>query len=85
MGLVNTFTAIGFSETSPVIHLNKHISGSQKLQKYLTYEAYFFLKQWKFNSDSKNAKKLPQKIDDFLDNLAEFGNGKFSLLIREYP
>ena len=29
LGLVNTFTAIGFSETSPVMHLNEHISRSQ--------------------------------------------------------
>ena len=29
LGLVNTFTAIGFSETSPVMHLNQHISRSQ--------------------------------------------------------
>ena len=32
----------------------------------------------------KNAKKLPQNIDGFLDNLISDGNGKFSLLIREY-
>ena len=42
LGLVNMFTAIGFSEKSPVMHLNKHISRSQKLQKYLSYEANFF-------------------------------------------
>ena len=27
---------------------------------------------------------MPQKIHGFLDNLAEFGNGKLFLLIREY-
>ena len=27
---------------------------------------------------------MPQKIYGFLDNLAEFGDGTFSLLIREY-
>ena len=27
---------------------------------------------------------MPEKIDGFLDNLAEFGNGTFFLLIREY-
>ena len=43
LGLVNTFTAKGFSETSPVIHLNKHILRSQELQKYLTYEVHFLL------------------------------------------
>ena len=66
------------------MHLNKHISRSQQLQKYLSYEANFFLKHWKFNSYSKNAKKIPEKVDMFLDNLALFGNCKFSLLIREY-
>ena len=44
----------------------------------------FFLKHWKFNFDVKNATKMQQKIDGFLDNLALFGNCKFSLLIREY-
>ena len=43
----------------------------------------FFSKHWKFDFDSKNAKKMQQKIYVFLDNLAEFGNGKFSLLIGE--
>ena len=28
---------------------------------------------------------MPQKICGFLDNLAEFGTCKFSLLTREYP
>ena len=30
----------------------------------------FFSKHWKFNSDSKNIKKMQQKIYGFLDNLA---------------
>ena len=42
LGLVNTFTAIGFSETSPAMHLKWHISQSQYLQEYLSYEARFF-------------------------------------------
>ena len=29
-------------------------------------------------------KNMPQKVYNFVDNLAELGNGKFSLLIREY-
>ena len=29
-------------------------------------------------------KKMQQKSDSFLGNLAEFGNGTFSVLIREY-
>ena len=29
-------------------------------------------------------KKMQQKIDGYLDKLAEFGNGTFSLLIEEY-
>ena len=29
-------------------------------------------------------KKVQQRFYGFLDNLAEFGNGKLSLLIREY-
>ena len=28
--------------------------------------------------------KNAQKIDGFLDNLIRIGNGKFSLLLREY-
>ena len=51
----------------------------------MSYEDHFFFsKHCKFNSNSKNAKKMQQKIYGFLDNLAEFGNAKFSLLIPEY-
>ena len=42
-----------------------------------------FSEHWKFNVDSKNAKKK-LKNSDFLYNLISIGNGKFSLLIREY-
>ena len=38
----NKFTAKGFSEKSPVMHLNKHIFWSERLQKYLTYETHIF-------------------------------------------
>ena len=44
----------------------------------------FFSKHWNFIVDSENAKKLKQKIYDFSDRLIYVGNGKFSLLIREY-
>ena len=44
----------------------------------------FLSKHWKFNGDSKNGENMQQKIAGFLDNLAELGNRKFSLLIREY-
>ena len=44
----------------------------------------FFSENWKFNVNSKNAKKIPQKIYGFLDNLIWIGKGKFSLLLREY-
>ena len=44
----------------------------------------FVSKHWKFIVDFKNPKKMPQKIDAFSDNLISDGNGKFSLLIREY-
>ena len=54
------------------MHLNKYIFRSQKLQKYLTYEAHFFFsEQRKFNLDSKNGKKIRQKIHGFLDNLID--------------
>ena len=59
-GLVNTFTAKGFSETSLVMHLNKHIFRSQSLQKYLSYETHFFLDHWKFHVDTKTSKKYNQ-------------------------
>ena len=29
-------------------------------------------------------KKIPEKVYGFLDNLIWIGNGKFSLLLREY-
>ena len=44
----------------------------------------FLSKHWKFIADFKNAKKVQQNIDGFSDNLIKVGNGKFSLLIREY-
>ena len=67
------------------MHLNKHISWSQELRKYLTYEAHFFPEHWKFHVDSKNKKKKNQQnFFIFLDNLISIGNGKFSQLIREY-
>ena len=53
----NTFTAKGFSETSPLVHLIKHMFGSQQLQKYLTYEAHFFSKHSTFPVDNKKLKK----------------------------
>ena len=44
----------------------------------------FASEHWKFNVDSKIGKKVPQKINDFLDNLIWIGNVKCSLLLREY-
>ena len=44
----------------------------------------FFSKLWKFLVDSKNAKKMSQKIYSLSDSLIYFGYSKFSLLIREY-
>ena len=62
------------------MHLNKYIFQSQELQKYLAYEAHFsFSVHWKFNADSKNAKKMQPKNYGFLDNFILTGNGKFSL------
>ena len=50
---------------------------------------FFFSEHWKFNVDSKNAKKKTkkkkqQKIYGFLDKLIWIGKGKFSRLLREY-
>ena len=44
LGLVNTFTAERFLQTSLVMHLNKYVFQSQSLPKYLTYEAHFFFR-----------------------------------------
>ena len=43
-----------------------------------------FAVHWKFNVDSKNSRKIPQIIYDFLDNLIWIGNDKFTLLLQEY-
>ena len=51
------------------MHLNKHISPSQQLQKCMTYEARFFSEHWKLILDSKNAKEMTQKIYGFPDNM----------------
>ena len=45
---------------------------------------FFLSKHWKFIVDSKYAKKMPNEIYRFSDSLIYVGNGKFSLLIREY-
>ena len=66
MGVVNTFTAKGFSERSPVMYLNKHVFGSQQFQKHLNSEVqFFFSEHWKFHVDAENAKKIRQKDDGF--------------------
>ena len=44
----------------------------------------FFSEHWKFHVDTENAKQILQKRCGFLDNLISIGNGKFSLLLREY-
>ena len=44
----------------------------------------FVLKHWEFNVDTKNVEKVQQEIDCLLKNLIWIGNGKFSLLLREY-
>ena len=69
MGLVYTFTAKGFSETGPLMHLNQHIFRSRSLQKYLNHEAHVFSEDWKLNVDFKVAKEIQEKIYGFLDNL----------------
>ena len=43
-----------------------------------------FPEYWKLNVDSKNATKIKEKTNGVLDNLISIGNGKFSLLLREY-
>ena len=52
----------------------------------MSYEDHFFFFQniANFILIPKMQKKMLQKIYGFLDNLAEFGNAKFSLLIPEY-
>ena len=72
------------SETSPVMHLNKHISRSLQLRKYLSYEALFFFKTLEIYRWLKKCKIISQKIYGFSDSLIYVGNRKFSLLIREY-
>ena len=44
----------------------------------------FFSEHWKFHVDTENAKQIWQKRYGFLDNLIRIGNGKFSILLREY-
>ena len=79
------FTEKGFSERISVMHLNKRIFRSQKLQKYLRYEAlFFFSERGKFHVDTKNGKTMQQKVYGFLDHVISMGNRKFSLLLREY-
>ena len=81
------FTEKGFSERISVMHLNKRIFRSQSLQKYLTHDAlffFFFSERGKFLVDTKNGKKMQQKVYGFLDHVISMDNRKFSLLLREY-
>ena len=67
------------------MHVNQHVFWSQKLQKYLTYEAHCFLQDIEnLMSMLKIQKKILKKIDRFLDSVISIGNGKFSLVLREY-
>ena len=85
MGLVNTSTAKGFSETRPIMILNKHIFWSQSVQKYLTSEAHFLVhKIGNLMLIPKIKNKEHRKFDGFLDNLIWIGNSNFSMLLREY-
>ena len=44
----------------------------------------FSTPHWKFHVYTKNAKKVSQKVSGFFDNVIWGGNGKLSLLLREY-
>ena len=68
------------------MHLNKHISRSLQLQKYLSYQAhfFFFFKTLEIYCKFRKFKKNGEKIYGFSDSLIYVGNGKFSLSIREY-
>ena len=59
---LNKFTAEGFSETRPFMHLSNRDFWSQQLQKYLSYEAHFFSNCSKLNIDSKNAIEMQQNV-----------------------
>ena len=45
---------------------------------------FVFSEHWTFHVDTKNAKKMEQKVYGFLDNLISIANSKISLLLREY-
>ena len=83
-GVVNRFTAKGFSERSPTKHLKKQMTQSQSFQKCLIYEGHFFFTTFQFHVDTKNTKKIFQKDYGFFDNLIWVGNGKLPLLLWEY-
>ena len=59
------FTAEVFSETTPFMHLDKRVFGSQKSRKYLSYEALFFSKCSQFYADSENAIKNEENVFSF--------------------
>ena len=67
------------------MQVNQNVFWSQKLQKYLTYEPHCFLQDIEnLMSMLKIQKKTLKKIDGFLDSVISIGNGKFSLVLREY-
>ena len=44
----------------------------------------FVSQDWKFHVDTKKTREMLQKAYGFLDSLICIGNGKSSLLLREY-
>ena len=66
--LFDTLSAEEFSETKAFLNLSNHVSWSQELQKYLSYEAKFFSKCLKFKVDFKNAVKMQLNDFGFTDN-----------------
>ena len=68
------------------MHLNKHIFGVNNFRIPRPMRLISFSEHWKFNADSKEAKKkkMKRKIYCFLDHLIRIGNGKFPLFLRVY-
>ena len=73
------------SQTGVFRHLSKHVFLGRQFWKSISYEGHlFFWKCSKFNADSRNAKKISEKMFCFWDKSTWIVCIHLSLLLREY-
>ena len=84
LGLLNMFTAKIFQKEA-LLYIDISASfGVDNFRKPWLMRVIFSTHHWKFHLYTKNAKNISQKVYSFFDNVIWVGNGRLSLLPREY-